>query len=255
MARTLRVFADLDALSDAALREVQRQVEQSIRARGRFTMALAGGNTPRALYARLAQQPDLPWPQIELWFGDERAVPLDDPASNAGMVRAVLSSRPFVSQANVQHVRTALPLAEAAADYEQRLRQRFFEDGAFPRFDLVLLGLGSDGHTASLFPHAPALRERRAWVSTHAAEPPSPARITLTLPVLNHARAVLFLVSGADKAEALRRVFEHVEAHASAGQQGDPGIDEIPARGIAPARAVGLFLVDRAAASALPASP
>jgi 6-phosphogluconolactonase len=254
MLHTLRVFDDLAALSEAALLELAREAAQSIAARGRFTLALSGGNTPRALYALLAQHPELPWAETELWFGDERAVPIDDPASNAGMVGAVLGSRPFIPQPNLHRVCTELPVAEAAAEYEARMRLSFAGDGAFPRFDQVLLGLGTDGHTASLFPHAPALHERSAWVSTHAAEPPSPARITLTYPVFNHARSVLFLVSGADKAQALRRVVERVEVQASTRGQEKDRIDSLPARGIAPEQGTLLFFADRAAASALPAA-
>jgi 6-phosphogluconolactonase len=147
-------------------------------------------------------------------------------------------------------MRTELAPAQAAAEYEQRLRAHFASDGVLfgspaearastPRFDLVLLGLGSDGHTASLFPHAPALLETHAWVTTHAPSN-APARITLTFPVLNNARAVLFLVAGADKAEALRRVFEP-----------SGNTDDVPARGIAPTQGTLTFFTDRAAASAL----
>jgi 6-phosphogluconolactonase len=237
----LRVFEDLAALSAAAADAFAAHAVASVAARGSFTVALSGGNTPRALYTQLAARPSLPWPQTELWFGDERAVPSDDPASNAGMVHDTLSAQPFVPARNVQRIASELPLAQAASDYERRLRQRFAGDGAFPRFDLVLLGLGADGHTASLFPHARALAESRAWVTTHAP-PHAPARITLTLPVLNNARAVLFLIAGADKAEALRRTLD---------RHGNPA--EVPARAIAPVAGTLSFFVDRAATGPLTA--
>lgn len=238
MARELRVFADLTELAAAAADAFAQQARASVAARTRFTVALSGGNTPRALYARLAERHELPWRQIELWFGDERAVPIADPASNAGMVRTSLGEH----GRDIERILGELSPERAAADYEQRLRLRFAHDGAWPRFDLVLLGLGADGHTASLFPHAPALSESAAWVSTHPG-PPAPPRITLTLPVLNNARAVLFLVAGADKTDALRRVL---------AAQGDA--QEVPARAVAPSAGTLSFYVDRAAAGELASS-
>lgn len=239
MSRTFRIFDDLAALSAAALRELSEIAVESVRARDRFTLALAGGNTPRALYALLAHESTFPWQKSQLWLGDERVVPLDDPASNAGMVRAALHEAAFFPDAILERVRSELGPEQAAADYEARLRQHFTRDGALPRFDLVLLGLGSDGHTASLFPHAPALREQSTWVTSHKP-PPAPARITLTYPVLNNARNVLFLVAGADKSTALQRVFS---------DQGS--VEDVPARGIVPNHGAVLFFADRAAAHLL----
>lgn len=238
MSRVLRVFDDLGELSRAALRELMQHAEDSVRVRGRFTLALAGGNTPRALYALLAREQAFPWQKSELWLGDERVVPLADPASNAGMVRALLQESPFIPDTVLEPVRTELAPEQAASEYEARLRQRFAH-AALPRFDLALLGLGSDGHTASLFPHAPALEEKSAWATSHRP-PPAPARITLTYPALNNARHVLFLVAGEDKAEALRRVFV---------DQGS--VKDVPARGIAPTHGTLAFFADRAAAGEL----
>ena len=215
---------------------VERLAHEAIEERGRFTLALSGGSTPRALYELLAQRSDLPWSQIELCFGDERAVPPDDPASNARMVHETLTQRPFVPPERVHRIRGELPAAEAARDYEQRLRQ-LFPGAAAARFDLILLGLGADGHTASLFPDSPALAETRAWVAANRIEALNTERITLTFPVLNAAAHVLFLVAGADKTHALNELLA-----------GSAPVSVIPARGVQPNSGTLTFFVDEAAA-------
>lgn len=235
----LHVFDDTEALVEAALDAFSGLAHAAVEKRGRFTVALAGGSTPRALYARLAQRPELPWDRVELCFGDERAVPPDHADSNARMVHETLTHEPFVDPAHVHRMRAELPPAEAAADYEQTLRG-LFADAELPRFDLVLLGLGTDGHTASLFPHTKALGERTAWVVDNHVDKLGVDRITLTYPVLNAADRVLFLVTGADKANALRDTLE-----------GTAAIEDVPARGVRPSSGNLMFLVDRAAASAL----
>jgi 6-phosphogluconolactonase len=156
------------------------------------------------------------------------------------MARENLSGQPFVSQSSVHRIRGELPAEEAAADYESTLRTLFPGTTAFPSFDLILLGLGPDGHTASLFPHSPALAERTRWVAANWVEKFRSHRITLTFPVLNAAAEVLFLVSGEDKAWALKAVLN-----------GDAPVSEIPARGIIPTSGRVTFLVDRAAAAGL----
>jgi len=235
----LHVFDEVAALAEAALDAFAGLARAAVEKRGRFTVALAGGSTPRALYAQLAEHADLPWDRIELCFGDERAVPPDHRDSNARMVHEVLTHRPFIDAARVHRIPAELPPAEAAAAYERTLRT-LFPDASLPRFDLVLLGLGADGHTASLFPRSPALSEQRAWVVSNPVETLGSERITLTYPVLNAADRVLFLVTGADKATALRDTLE-----------GSAAIEDVPARGVRPASGNLLFLVDRAAASAL----
>ena len=162
------------------------------------TIALAGGRTPRALYERLAGA-DLPWPSMALWFGDERCVPPDHPDSNERMAREAL----------LDHVPAEvhrMPGEDCdAAAYERELRDAFGASGSdVPRFDLVLLGLGADGHTASLFPGDPALNERERLVAR--VERPDHTRLTLTLPVLSAAAEALFLVTGAEKRDALREL-------------------------------------------------
>ena len=236
----LRVLESRDAVARTAAQWVHDRAWAAANARGRFTLALSGGTTPRALYQQMAAGPRLPWDRTVFCFGDERNVPPDDPESNARMAREALTGQPFVNQSSVHRIRGELPAAEAAADYEQTLRKLFPGTTSFPSFDLVLLGLGPDGHTASLFPHSPALDERAAWVAANWVEKFRTHRITLTFPVLNAAAEVLFLATGDDKAWALRKVL-----------RGSAPVAEIPARGVAPASGRVTFLVDRAAAAGL----
>jgi 6-phosphogluconolactonase len=236
----VQVVDDAAALADTAARSVHDRAWAAVQARGRFTIALSGGSTPKALYRRLASGPPLPWDKVELCFGDERPVGPDDPQSNARMVREALTGHPFIPPDKVHRIEGELPAAEAASRYEQTLRRLFPGTTTFPRFDLVLLGLGPDGHTASLFPHSAALGEQNAWVVANWVEKFHTRRITLTYPVLNAAAEVLFLVSGADKIWALKQVLE-----------GDARVEDVPARGIRPVSGRLTFLVDRAAAAGL----
>jgi len=243
VAPQLQVLPDLAAVAEAALQIVSQCARQSVQQRGRFTIALSGGSTPRALYQRLAQHPELPWQHIQLCFGDERAVPPTHPDSNARMVQETLGHCPFIPPENVHRIPAELPPAQAASAYQQTLHRLFGATGieqGVPRFDMVLLGLGPDGHTASLFPHTVALSENSQWVVSHWVEAQHSERITLTFPVLNHARQVLFLVVGAEKASALRSVLE-----------GDADVADIPARGVRPTAGQLGFLVDRAASAQL----
>jgi 6-phosphogluconolactonase len=236
----VQVAEDAAALAATAARWVHDRAWAAAQARGRFTIALSGGSTPKALYRRLASGPPLPWDKTELCFGDERPVGPDDPQSNARMVREALTGHPFVPPKKVHRIEGELPAAEAASRYEQTLRRLFPGTTTFPRFDLVLLGLGPDGHTASLFPHSPALGERNAWVVANWVEKFHTHRITLTYPVLNAAAEILFLVSGADKGWALKQVLQR-----------DALVEDVPARGIQPVSGRLMFLVDRAAAAGL----
>ena len=218
----LHVAPDADALAQAAAGEFQVYASEAIRARGRFTVALAGGDTPRAAYTQIAatwkewSDGPLDWGRIHVFWGDERHVPPDDPRSNFRMARESLLSRVPLPRENVHRVFAELPdPRDAASRYEATLRDFFEVDGrAFPRFDLVLLGMGLDGHTASLFPGDGAVDEDRRL----AVAVPGPGdgvsdwRITLTLPVLNHAVSVVVLVSGAGKAAMLHRALEGPEA-------------------------------------------
>ena len=239
MKPTLSIHDDLDATASAAAALLYDRARAALDARGTLSLALAGGSTPRALYAHMRTWA-LPWHQVELCFGDERCVPPDHPESNARMVRETLITPAAIPEAQLHRMRGELPPEEGARDYEHTLRGLFGQGLHVPRFDIVLLGLGADGHTASLFPQTAALGEQRAWVApTHVAQRVSD-RLTLTYPVLNAARLVLFLVTGADKARALCEVLE-----------GEQSRERIPARGIQPSSGELHFFVDRAAAQKL----
>lgn len=195
-----------DALYRAIAEAITQKVQDTQRQQARFTWALSGGNTPRPLYRLLATdyRHRIEWNRVHLFWGDERYVPPDHPASNYRMVREMLIEPLGIPSANVH----AMPVEEssperAAERYEGHLREFF---GATPRFDLILLGMGADGHTASLFPGSPALAEHKRWVAVGEAPTEPRIRLTLTLPVLNAGKCVYFLVTGTDKAEVVRKV-------------------------------------------------
>ena len=215
-------------LADAAARWTADHIKAAVAERGACYWALAGGETPRGCYERLAQPPyreALPWRSVFITWSDERQVPLDDPSSNYAMAQAALLDHVPIPPDQV------IPLV---GDATPSLRRIPTDPHGWPRFDLIHLGLGEDGHTASLFPANPALQERRALVAqVHHAPKPPPERLTLTLPVINAARAVLFMVQGASKKDALARVLRR-----------DPAL---PASQVAPTDGELRFLVDRAA--------
>lgn len=226
-----KVLADAEAVADLAAELLAAHAEQG------HQIALAGGSTPKRAY-RLATERLGDWSRATLWLGDERLVPLDDERSNARMVdEQLLSVLAEDKRPAFETVRTDLPLEQAASDYEVRLRGAL-RDGA--GLDLVLLGLGPDSHTASLFPGKPAVEETERWVAPvpEAGMDPQVPRVSLTLPVLELAREVVFLVAGADKAEAMRRAF---------GPEPDPAS---PAAHVRPRTGRMLLLCDEAAAGA-----
>jgi 6-phosphogluconolactonase len=209
----LKVFEDVAALMRATAEEITRAAQRSVDERGRFTWALAGGSTPRALYRLLASdacRDRMPWSLIHFFWGDERHVPPDHPDSNFRMAREAMLDAVPVPPGNIHRVPAEEPDAQrAAAEYESTLRSFFtLEPGKWPRFDLILLGLGKDGHTASLFPGGEAVHERERLVVAPWVEAQRTFRVTLTPPVLNHARHAMFLVSGDEKAAALHAVLE-----------------------------------------------
>ena len=232
-------------VADAAARFVAAAA-QAVRETGRFVVALAGGSTPKRLY-ELLSTPEyaarVDWAHTHVYFGDERCVPPDDPASNYRMARVALLDRVPVPAGNVHRMRGDDDPLQAAGAYERELRAAFATPDGPPslrsggRFHLVLLGMGSNGHTASLFPGLTAVRERERWVvAEHVAEVAA-WRITLTPPLLNAAAQVVFLVLGADKAPMLKRVL-----------QGPARPDELPAQAIAPRDGTLTWLVDATAA-------
>jgi 6-phosphogluconolactonase len=231
-------------LFQVAADEVIRAANDAVRERGRFTIALAGGSTPRNLYTLIAANAgsSLPWSKVFFFWGDERHVPPADPESNYRMAEETLLSKIPVPPANIFRIPAENPDASAVAEsYEQTLRKFFaLAPGEFPRFDFILLGMGPDGHTASLFPETAALQEKTRLVVANSVEKLHTSRITLTLPVLNAARCVAFLVSGADKAVMLHEVLE--------GQA--PG-ERYPSKLVRPSDGKLIWFVDRAAASQL----
>jgi 6-phosphogluconolactonase len=207
-ASDVRVFDDPEQVARAAAEKFVELAAEAVAEKGSFSVALAGGTTPRRVYELLAGE-DLrgrvEWEKVHVFFGDERCVPPDHPDSNYRMANEALLSRVPLPAANVHRMKGRGDAAANASLYEDELRGHF-DDTAWPRFDLVMLGMGDDGHTASLFPGTAALGERRAWVTANWVEKFGAWRITLTAPAINAARHVLFLVTGAGKAERLREV-------------------------------------------------
>ncbi|HSF06596.1 MAG TPA: 6-phosphogluconolactonase [Methylomirabilota bacterium] len=206
------VLADAAALADRAAQSIVEIAAEAVATRGRVMLALAGGDTPRRTYARLAASPQreaMPWASTFVFFGDERCVPLDHADSNFRMARETLLDKVPLPPGQVFAMPSDAADPEAGAvAYARVLAEAFkLRRGEIPRFDLVLLGMGLDGHTASLFPGSPVLKEIfRPVAAVHAAAAAIPQRITLTLPVLNAAANILFLVSGAEKAKAVKAV-------------------------------------------------
>jgi 6-phosphogluconolactonase len=247
LTQSIEVLTTAADLFHAAAEEFVRAARTAIGAQGRFTVALSGGSTPKALYSLLATNyAGFAWNRIFLFFGDERHVPPTDPESNYRMVNESLLTKIAIPAENVFRVPAENPdAAAAAAEYETQLR-RFFEiksgelkPGEFPRFDLILLGLGPDGHTASLFPDSAALNEESRLVVANWVAKFNAHRITFTFPVLNRAAEVMFLASGADKADMVRQVLE--------GKNTPP----LPSQRVQPSDGKLLWMLDEAAAAKL----
>ena len=238
----IRIVDTARDLFQAAATEFIALAREATRSRGRFSVALSGGSTPRGLYALLASdtQPSIPWEKVCFFWSDERHVPPDHPDSNYRMANEALLSQVPLRPENVFRIHSEEPDAGAAAlAYEQTLRTFFaLQPGQFPRFDLILLGLGPDGHTASLFPRSLALGESKRLVVANWVEEFKTERITFTVPVLNHAACVMFLVSGEEKSRILRDVVENPESN-------------LPAQRVRPDEGRLVWLADRAADSGL----
>lgn len=240
----VRILTTPQELFDVAAGEIVRTANEAVAARGRFTIALSGGSTPKSLFHLLATnaRTALPWDRMYFFWSDERHVPPTDADSNYLMADEVMLSKIPVSAANVFRVEAENPDAQAVADaYEQTLKKFFkTKDGEILAFDLILLGMGPDGHTASLFPGTDALAEKSRLVVANYVEKLKTSRITFTLPLLNAARCVMFLVSGTDKAPALKAVLE----------ENVPG-EQYPSKLVAPTNGSLIWLIDRGAASGL----
>jgi 6-phosphogluconolactonase len=212
----ITVYPDKESLINAAADLIIASAEKAIAGHGRFTLALSGGNTPRPVYARLASagcRGRIDWPKAQIFFGDERCVPPDDPQSNYLMARTALLDRVPLPPGNIHRIRGEEAPETVAAEYTDVLQCTFGRDAvtAGPPaegFDLVLLGMGDNGHTASLFPGLAAVTESVRWVVAQYVEVVGMWRVTMTPVVINAARQVAFIVSGAEKADVLQRVLE-----------------------------------------------
>ena len=251
MPREIRIFSDLTALSKRAAQEFVQAATSAVTEKGSFTVALTGGSTPKTLYSLLvndaALRAQLPWDKMLLFFGDERNVGPDHPDSNFRMANEAMISKAPLRPDQIKRIKGEYRDTERAAqEYEQALRASFklseagLDQPQFPRFDLILLGMGDEGHTASLFPGTKALHETkrivvRNWVGKLYTE-----RITLTAPAINNAASVIIMVAGAGKALALKAVLE-----------GPCEPEQLPAQMIQPSNGKLLWLVDASAAGML----
>jgi 6-phosphogluconolactonase len=241
------VEPDADALTQRAARHFVEVAETAVAGRGRARIAISGGGAPKPVFEALADpslpwRARMPWQNLEIFWVDERCVPPDDKASNYRMAREAMLDRVPLEPAQIHRMEGELEPEAAAARYESELRNCFRLEGAeSPRFDLIQLGLGTNGHTASLFPHSAALHEFGRLAVANLTDAEQPWRLTLTAPVINQGAQVFFLASKGDKAEVLRDVF--------LGQR-DP--ERLPSQLIRPVSGILTLLLDRAAAELLP---
>ena len=237
----VRVFQDLEALSRAAAELFTAVAKRCVAAQGRFTVALSGGATPRRLYTLLGSTPyreNVEWKHAHVFWADERCVPGDHPESNFKLAVDAFLSSVSMPKENIHRIKGEEVPGRAAQDYEQEMRS-FFGPVSLPVFDLIILGAGEDGHTASLFPGSASLNERTRFALPVYLEPPMLNRVTLTLPVLNHAAEVLFLASGRAKAGVVHAIIKN----------GNPL--RYPAGLVQPVRGSITWLIDRQAAGLL----
>ena len=242
----VRILSNIDAIARRAAQEFVQSATKAVSEKGSFMVALSGGSTPKILYSLLANdaalRAQLPWDKMYLYFGDERSVGPDDPDSNFRMASETMLSKVPVKPEQVFRVKGEYKDTEKAAqEYEQALRTSFkIAEGQFPRFDLVLLGMGNEGHTASLFPGTKALHETKRLVVCNWVGKLYTNRITLTAPAINNAARVIFMITGADKTLALKGVLE-----------GPYEPEQLPAQMIQPSKGGLLWLVDTIAGGML----
>lgn len=228
-------------LAKTAADFITKRIKDVLKNQDRFTIALSGGSTPKALHELLAKSPyreQIPWLQLHVFWGDERYVSIHDEQSNAGMAYDTLLGHVFTPESQIHVWNTELEPEAAAADYDRILHEYFGETG--PTFDLVLLGMGDDGHTLSLFPGTEVVHEKTAWTKAYFLTQQNMYRLTLTAPIVNRASCVAFLVAGPKKAEPLKEVLE-----------GDYNPDKYPSQEIKPTDGELVWLVDEKAAALL----
>ena len=236
MERQIKVSPDLAALARETADVIVASASEAIAASGKFSIALSGGRTPEALYTLLAQEPYrsiIDWQKVQVFFGDERCVPPDSPESNYGMARRAMLSKVPIPGDNIYRMRGEIDPNDAAKEYGKTLKEKFGDGG----IDLVLLGMGDDGHTASLFPHTEALKETRHRCVANFVPKLKTWRITLSAPFINQSKRVLILLAGAEKAQRLQEVLEGPR---------DP--ERLPIQRIAPQSGQLVWMVDAEAA-------
>lgn len=236
------IFDNSQEVARAAADRFVDLARAAIRESGRFSVALSGGSTPKVVYELLASgayRDSLDWSQVHIFFGDERCVPPDDAESNYRMANEAMLSRLPIPPQNIHRMQGVGDAEANARLYEDELRA-YFTNASWPRFDLIFLGMGDDGHTASLFPNSPALSETTAWVAANWVEKFNAFRITLTLPAINHAAHIVFLVTGSGKAQRLSEVLS-----------GEIESTQLPSQLIRPVAGSLEWLVDKAAAASL----
>ena len=253
MSRKLRIIyyvePDAGALARRAAQYFVEMADEAVDARGRARIAISGGSTPKAAFELLGDpgQPwrgRMQWDKLDIYWVDERCVPPDDQESNYRMTREALLDRAPLRPDQIHRMEGELDPAEAASRYESELRNSFRLEGAeLPRFDLIALGMGPDGHTASLFPHTEALHEMNRLVIANQVADKDAWRITLTWPVINRANSVFFLIGGDDKSKILNEVLT-----------GPKDVDRLPSQLIWPVSGILTLILDKSAAALLPAT-
>ena len=238
----IRTFSDKEKLTYAAADYIVKVAYESVVSHGRFTFALSGGTTPGKLYGLLATEAylrQIDWERVEIFWSDERCVPPNDAESNYRLAQEVMLSKLPLSASQIHRMPADEADRDAAAEKYSKEMQRVFRE-ALPRFDLIQLGMGPEGHTASLFPHQPSLHEQLRQVLPVTVPKPPPDRLTFTPPVLNAAKHILFLVKGGEKADAIQAVLE-----------GHYQPDEYPAQIVRPTQGEVTWMLDNAAAAKL----
>jgi 6-phosphogluconolactonase len=239
----IAIYPDTNTLSHEAAQFIVRLANEAIVTRGRFTIALSGGSTPKVLYGLLGDEPyrsQIDWVQVDIFWSDERCVPPDSEESNYYLAQQVLLNKIPIPAGQVHRMPADQPDRDAASQAYTEEMQRTFGTNGIPNFDLIQLGMGPEGHTASLFPHQPSLHEQQRLVMPVSVPKPPPLRLTFTPPLLNAARQVLFLVTGAEKADAVQAVLE-----------GEYDPDEYPAQIVRPDNGEVVWMLDNAAAAKL----
>ena len=236
----IEIFGDTGSLNKATAEFLIKLAHECVAARGKFVVSFSGGSTPEQLFVLLAgddYKTRMPWAQTFIFWGDERYVSLTDASNNAFVAKSLLLNKIDIPEENIFPIPVNLqPAEEAAKAYERSLRN-FFGEGA-PKFDLIMLGIGANAHTASLFPHTPVIHEQKAWVSAVYVDEVKMFRITMTAPFINLARNVLFLAVGSGKAEVLKTIFTAAR---------NP--DEYPAQLISPVNGNLYWFIDKSAAA------